>query len=259
MVIMSKEYSVFSELPELKIRRIGPEASTRWLEKGIADFKIAPLHSLSYGMIYVVVGLMLGWLSWRSPQFIATMAAGFLMIGPVVAVGFYSMSRSIGEGETPSFSQGLAAWRFNFISLVSFALVLGLLMGIWTVISSVTIALFFDNATIGEDTFDTLINHNPLTPFLLAYLLGGGLLALVAFIISVVSVPLIIDKRVDFVTAILTSVQAVRKNPVPMISWAAILVTLIFLGYVFFFVGLAVTLPIAGHASWHAYRDLIGE
>jgi uncharacterized membrane protein len=259
MVIMSEEFPAIVETPKLKIRHVGSEASTRWLEKGIADFKTAPMVSFSYGMIYVLSGLVFAWLFWRTPQFIAAMAVGFLLIGPIVAVGFYCMSRSIEAGNKPSFSQGLNALRFNTISLISFALVLAILMGIWTVISSITIALSFGNITVGEDMFDTLINHNQPLPFLLAYFVGGGMIALVAFVISVVSVPLITDKKVDFVTAILVSMQAVRENLVPMISWAAIIVTLMLLGYLFFFVGLAVTLPIVGHASWHAYRDLVGE
>lgn len=261
MVIMNEVQLVPVDMPVLKIRHVGSEASTRWLEKGIADFKVAPMLSLSYGMVYVLVGLVLGWLSWRSPLFVATMAAGFLMVGPVVAVGFYNMSRHIEKREIPGFSQWLEALHFNPISLVNFALVLGMgmLMVGWTVIGSVTVALFFDNATVGEDMFDTLINHNQSVFFLFTYFAGGGLIAVLAFAISAVSAPLIMDKRVDFVTAILTSIQAVRENWLPMISWAAIIATLIFLGYLFFFVGLVVTLPIVGHASWHAYRDLIGE
>lgn len=259
MVVMSKEFPVVVETPKLKIRHVGSEASMRWLEKGIEDFKIAPMISLSYGMLYVLVGLALSWLSALAPLFTTAATAGFLMIGPLVAVGFYGISRRIETGGIPGFGQWLDALRFNVISLISFALVLAMLMAIWAIIGSITIALFFDNATVGEDMLDTLLNHDQLTPFLLAYFAGSGLITLVAFAISVVSVPLIIDKRVDFVTAILTSVQAVRENPVPMISWAAIIVTLIVLGYVFFFVGLAVTLPIVGHASWHAYRDIIGE
>ena len=96
-------------------------------------------------------------------------------------------------------------------------------------------------------------------PFLFAYVFGGGLIAVVAFAISVVSVPLMTDKRVDFVTAIITSVKAVMLNPGVMLSWAFILATLMFLGFIFFFVALAIALPIAGHASWHAYRELITE
>lgn len=247
------------EAPRLKVNKVDSEASMRWLNAGIKDFKAAPLASMTYGMIYVVLGLVLAWLSWENPIFITSLATGFLILGPIVAVGFYCMSRTLEQGKQPSVMQGLDALRFNAFSLVSFALVLGVLMGIWAVLSSITVALFFDNLTITDHWLDTLLAHEQFVPFLFAYIFGGGLIAVVAFAISVVSVPLMTDKRVDFVTAIITSVKAVMINPGVMLSWAFILATLMFLGFIFFFVALAIALPIAGHASWHAYRELITE
>lgn len=257
--ISSTNHTIVTETPRLKVRKVDTEASMRWLNAGIKDFKAAPAASMAYGMIYVVLGLVLAWLSWENPIFITTLAAGFLIIGPVVAVGFYCMSRTLEQGGTPHFSQGLDGLRFNAVSLVSFALVLGVLMGIWALLSSVTVALFFNNLTVTDNLLDTLIGHEQFAPFLFAYLLGGALIAVVAFSISVISVPLITDKKVDFVTAMITSVKAVMLNPGVMLSWALILATLMFLGFIFFFVALAISLPIAGHASWHAYRELITE
>ncbi len=248
-----------AEIPHLKVRTVDSESSMRWLNAGIKDFKASMGASITYGMIYVVLGLMLTAMAWNNPVFITTMAAGFLIIGPIVAVGFYCMSRTLEKGGKPRFSQGLDGLRFNAVSLVSFALVLGVLMGIWAVLSSVTVALNFGNITITDSLLNTLLSQEELVPFLFTWMLGGGLIAAVTFAISVVSVPLITDKRVDFVTAMITSVKAVMANPGVMLSWALILATLMFLGFIFFFVGLAITLPIAGHASWHAYRDLIAE
>lgn len=261
MATVTTDQTLIADTPHFRIRKVDSEASMRWLNAGIADFKVAPGVSIAYGMIYVVVGLVLSWLSWQNPLFITTMAAGFLVLGPIVAVGFYCMSRTIEQGKTPHIAQGLDALRFNSLSLVSFALVLAALMGIWGVLASVTVALFFDNVTLSDNLLDTFLNHEQSVPFLFVYVLGGGLIAAVAFAISVVSVPLITDKKVDFVTAMITSVKAVRVNPGVMLSWAFILATLMFLGFIFFFVALAlaIALPIAGHASWHAYRDLIVE
>ncbi len=250
---------VTSEAPRLRVRKVDSEASMRWLNAGIKDFKAAPAASIAYGMIYVVLGLILAWLSWENPIFVTSLAAGFLIIGPIVAVGFYCMSRTLEQGGTPHLAQGLDGLRFNAVSLVSFALILGVLMGIWALISSVTVALFFNNVTIADNWLDTLIGHEQFAPFLFAWMLSGATIAVIAFAISVISVPLITDKKVDVVTAMMTSVKAVRMNPGVMLSWALILATLMFLGFIFFFVTLAITLPIAGHASWHAYRDLIAE
>ncbi|MBU0655886.1 MAG: DUF2189 domain-containing protein [Gammaproteobacteria bacterium] len=248
-----------SEASRLTVRKVDSEASMRWLNAGVKDFKSAMGASMTYGMIYVVLGLVLAWMSWENPIFVTSLAAGFLIIGPIVAVGFYCMSRTLEKGGKPHFTQGLDGLRFNAVSLVSFALVLGVLMGIWALLSSVTVALFFNNITVTDNLQDTLLAHKQFVPFLMAWALGGGLVAAVAFSISAVSVPLITDRKVDFVTAMITSVKTVIANPGVMLSWALILATLMFLGFIFFFVGLAITLPIAGHASWHAYRDLIAE
>ena len=255
--ISSTDQTMVTETPQLTVRKVDSEASMRWLNAGIKDFKASPGASIAYGMIYVVLGLILAWLSWTNPLFITSLAAGFLIIGPIVAVGFYCMSRTLEQGNKPHFSQGLDGLRFNGVSLINFAMVLGVLMGAWALISAVTVALFFNNITITDNVLDTLMGHEQIVPFLFAWLLGGALIAVIAFSISVISVPLITDKKVDFVTAMITSVKAVMVNPGVMFSWAFILATLMFLGFIFGFVGLAITLPIAGHASWHAYRDLI--
>ncbi len=247
------------EPPHLVVRKVDSEASMRWLNAGIKDFKASPAASITYGMVYVVLGLVLAWLAWQNPIFITSLATGFLILGPIVAVGFYCMSRTLEQGNKPHFSQGIDGLRFNGVSLASFALVLGILMGIWAVFSTITIALFFSNVTVTGSWFDTLISHEEFVPFFIVWALSGAAIAAVAFSISVISVPLITDKRVDVMTAMITSVKAVMANPGVMLSWAFILATLIFLGFVFGFIGLAITLPIAGHASWHAYRDLVAE
>jgi uncharacterized membrane protein len=247
------------EAPRLSVRTVDSEASMRWLNAGVKDFKAAMGASMAYGMIYVVLGLILAWMTWQQPLFITSLATGFLLIGPLVAVGFYCISRTLGQGGQPHFMQGIDGLRANALGLASFALVLGVLMSIWVVISSITVALFFNNITLADNLQDTLLGHPNFLSFALVWALSGGAVAAVAFAISAVSVPLITDKRVDFMTAMITSVKAVQKNPGVMLSWALILATLMFLGFIFFFVGLAIALPIAGHASWHAYRDLVAE
>lgn len=247
------------EAPRLSVRTVDSEASMRWLNAGVKDFKAAMGASMAYGMIYVVLGLILAWMTWQQPLFITSLATGFLLIGPLVAVGFYCISRTLEQGGKPHFLQGIDGLRANALGLASFALVLGVLMSVWVVISSITVAMFFNNITLADNLQDTLLGHPNFLSFALVWALSGGAVAAVAFAISAVSVPLITDKRVDFMTAMITSVKAVQKNPGVMLSWALILATLMFLGFIFFFVGLAIALPIAGHASWHAYRDLVAE
>ncbi|QTR50045.1 DUF2189 domain-containing protein [Candidatus Thiothrix anitrata] len=247
------------DTPRLVIRKVDSEASMRWLNAGVKDFKAAMGASITYGMVYVVLGLFLAWLSWEHPLFISSLATGFLLIGPLVAVGFYCISRTLEQGGKPHFLQGLDGLRSNALGLMSFALVLGVLMSIWAVISGISVALFFNNITLTGNLQDTLLGHPNFPAFAIVWAISGGAIAAVAFAISAVSVPLITDKRVDFMTAMIISVKAVLKNPGVMLSWAFILATLMFLGFIFFFVGLAIALPIAGHASWHAYRELVAE
>lgn len=241
------------------VNKVGAGASKRWLEKGIADFKVSPMTSIAYGAIYVLVGLVLAYFTWNNPLYLVSMVTGFLLIGPIVAVGFYCMSRRIEEGGKPTFLQGFDAIKFNTISLVSFALILGFLLIAWTRVASLVVALFFGSTTISDDLIATIASNPQTIPFLVTYALVGLFFAGAAFMISLVSVPLITNRKVDVITAIVTSMKAVVKNPSVAISWAFIIATLIFLGFIFGFVGLAITLPIVGHASWHAYRELVSE
>lgn len=257
--LMNSNDMVGSASPRFAVRKVDSEASMRWLNAGIKDFKAAMPTSIAYGMIYVTLGLLVIWLSSAKPIFTTSLVTGFLIVGPIVAVVFYRISRALEQGHSARFSQGFEDLRFNSVSLVSFAMVLGILMGIWAVISSVTVALFFNSLTITDHWFDTLVSHEQFVPFLLVWSVTGAAVVVFAFAISAISVPLMTDKRVDVMTAMITSVKAVRANPKVMWSWAFILATLVFLGFAFFFVGLAITLPIAGYGSWHAYRELIAE
>ena len=243
--------------PRFKIRKVSSSAPVKWFQKGLSDFKKATSASMLYGLMYVVIGMLTIWATWQNPLYVATMVAAFLLIGPVVAVGFYCISRALEQGKEPKFTQGIDALRFNAFSLISFALVLAFIVGIWAVVATGLTAVFFSSAIVGDDVLSTIFANEQMLPFAITYMLIGLVFAIVSFSISVISVPLITNRRTDFVTAMKTSVEAVRKNPVAMFSWALMIATLIFLGMAFFYIGLAVTLPIVGHASWHAYRELV--
>jgi len=175
----------------------------------------------------------------------------------VVAVGFYCMSRTLEKGGKPSLNQGYKALKYNSVSLISFSFVLAFIVGIWALIATVITALYADSIALSDDIWASLINHGEFLSFVIVYLLVGAIFSVIAFSISVIAVPLITDRKTDFVTAMITSVKTVIKNPVAMLSWAAFIATMIFIGMLFFYIGLAITLPIIGHASWHAYRDLV--
>ena len=246
-----------ADVPSFQVRTVASTAPVTWFKKGVADLKKAPMVSMSYGLIYVAIGIMTILFAWTNPLYVASMVAAFLLLGPIIAVGFYCMSRSLERGEEPSFSQGLDAFRFNSSSLIGFALVLVFIVAAWAVIAGVLIALFFNSITVSDDIVTTILSNEQMLPFALTYLVIALIFSIVTFSISVISVPLITNRRTDVVTAMSTSIKAVRKNPLVMLSWALMVSSLIIVGAYFFYIGLAITLPIVGHASWHAYRDLV--
>lgn len=246
-------------IPEFEVQDVPSTAPIKWLKAGIADFKQTPKISLKYGFIYVGLGLLMMLLLWANPFYVVTMVACFFLAGPIVAVGFYCISRAIEKGEEPTFELGIESMRFNSVSLASFAFVLAFIVGAWVFVATVLVALFFNSVTIGPDVWSTILSNKNVIPFVISYFAIGLVFAIIAFSVSVVSAPLITNRRTDVVTAMITSVKAVKKNPVAMFSWALMITTLITVGMMFFYVGLAITLPIAGHATWHAYRDLVKD
>ena len=142
---------------------------------------------------------------------------------------------------------------------VTMLVILALIMLAWVRIMILAINSFINNSEMISSGWNAMLHNPQFLSFLIVFLLAGLVFAAIAFTISVIAVPMIIHRRVGVMTAISTSVKAVRKNPMPMFRWAATIAVLIAVGLGLFFVGLAIALPIIGHASWHAYRELVVE
>jgi uncharacterized membrane protein len=181
----------------------------------------------------------------------------FYLAGPVIAVGLYCMSRHIEAGVKPSFNEGCRAMCYNPVGIISFSIVMGMLIVFWTIIAAALFAVYFGGMTISGDILATMMANKQIIPFAALMAVVGLFFAVVSFSLSVISIPLMTHRKADVVTAMVTSVRAVKKNPVVMLTWAFAIVALIGLGFAFAFVGVAITLPIVGHASWHAYRELV--
>jgi len=244
-------------LPE--INTVPLSAPKAWLMAGFNDMKKAPMTSLLYGLIFAVTGMILFALAAQQPVFAIALTTGFLLVGPFVAVGLYAMSQHIEQGEYPTLSDAFSALKFNTVSLASFALLLGIIMTIWTRTTALLTGLLFNDATIATQGWAALMTNPQSYDFILAFIGAGFILAAFSFAVSVVSIPMMTHRKVDVITAIVTSLKAVAKNPLPMLIWAGMIVALIAAGMAFFYVGLIVTLPLVGHASWHAYRALVGD
>ncbi|MEJ1157681.1 DUF2189 domain-containing protein [Prosthecomicrobium sp. N25] len=243
------------------VREITVDDISAALAAGLRDFRAAPSFGLVFGGLYAVGGLALLFvLTQFDLVFLAyPMAAGFAIIAPLVAVGLYEVSRILEKGGTPTWPVVLAAIphhgtrELGYMALVA---VFGLIAWVYT--AGFLYAVFFG---LQGFSFGDLVSAVVTTPRGIAFfVLGnvlGALIALALFSISVVSYPLLLDRDIDFVTAMITSIRAVVASPGPMIGWGIFIGTLLGIAILPMFVGLFVVLPMLGHATWHLYRRAV--
>jgi uncharacterized membrane protein len=231
------------------------------LAQGTRDFQAAPRFGLAFGAFYALGGIALvASLSALQMTYLAyPLAAGFAILGPFVAVGLYQVSRDLAAGTSPSFGR-LWSVVSNRREVGWMAFVVGFFFIIWMYQVRLLLALLLGNAgsfaSLGE-FFQVVLTTNEGLIFLVLGNIIGAALSLILFSITVVSFPLVLERDVDFVTAMITSVRSVAQNPVPMVLWGAIVVVLLVISTLPFFLGLIVTLPILGHTTWHLYRCLV--
>jgi len=259
---MSTTDSIFHHtLPPL--RRLELDRPWAWLAAGWADIKRAPGVSLAYGAIFTVVSFAItaGVFFTGLEYLLFPLAAGFMLVGPMLAVGLYETSRRLETGEPVSLGTALFVATRSPIGLAFLGVTLMGLLLIWLRVAMLLLALF-----LGPTAFPPLADVVPmllLTPEGVALLvvgtLCGAVLAAAVFAISVVSVPLLMEREIDFASAVLTSVQAVLSNPKPMLIWAWLVALLTGIGLATLYLGLIVTFPLVGYATWHAYRDTVGH
>jgi len=231
------------------------------LAAGLRDFRRAPLYGVFIGGVYALGGwvLILLLVYFGLPYLVYPLAAGFAFIAPFIATAFYAVSHCHERGEELTWgrvfgSVRLAAGR----DLGWMALVTGFSLFIWMDIAAL---LFFGFLGLKSYSATELLSEIFTTPMGLLFLaIGNGVgavLALAVFSLSVTSFPMLYERDIDFVTAMITSVKVVVKNPAAMIVWCAIIAVLIGVSLLSGFVGLLVVLPILGHTSWHLYRRAI--
>ncbi|MEZ5536255.1 MAG: DUF2189 domain-containing protein [Thiolinea sp.] len=245
------------------VNTVEPVAIRRWLSQGWEDLKVNPRASLAYGLIFSLVGIIMSIVSASNPAFFVSATTGFLLVGPFLALGLYDLSRRIEQGNKPVFMDSVTAMTRNSIGLGLYAVALGLIMVFWVRMAAVITGIFFNNATLAEEGYAGLITSlfsmEQGWIFAVAFILAGLLFAAVAFITGVVTVPMLLDRKADIVTAAATSIRAVYRNPVTMLLWAITITAIIGLGILTFDLGLIIAMPLIAHASWHAYRDMVAQ
>lgn len=230
----------------------------KWLARGWQDLRRAPAASLFYGAALALTGAAVTGLSWGRPHLVTALWSGFLLVAPFLLMGVYDLSRRLAAGDAPDLGRSLTAWRANADSIGLFGFVLAFALISWERLSAIIFALFYAGEVSSvENLVSEILFSGAHVNFLVVYLGFGALLAACVFSISVVSVPMLLDRRVDVATAIIASLRAVRKNPAPLALWAALIVALTATGFATGFLGLVVILPWLGHATWHAYKDLV--
>jgi uncharacterized membrane protein len=258
--LVAEVVPVYASAPAA-IRKIELDRPWQWLLKGWQDLRRSPQVSVTYGLLAAITGyaLTLG-LVWADLLYLVLpLTAGFLIIGPILTVGLYEVSRRAELGQTTTVAQALAAFRRNGSQIALMGVALMLLMFAWARIAALIFFLYFG---LQPPSFENLVASTFLQadtlPFLVFGTLVGGGMALLAFSISVVSIPLLLDRPdANVIDAIATSFRAVQTNFAPMLFWAVLIAGFTAAGLATLYLGLIVTLPLIGHATWHAYRDLV--
>lgn len=257
---MKVELPVSVGFPE--INRVGMWSAFGWLKSGLADLHRTWLLSTAHGVLFAGLGWMLVNFAWApDSHFALTLTSGFLMLAPLLAICFYDMSRCLERGEpVVSLTRPFRLLRNNPWTLSMFVILLAMLFSMWERINAITLAFTLKADIVAHGSFSywqTIAADPRHLSVVIGFFAVGALFALIAFVLSAVSLPLIVDRPVDIVTAIVTSVRAVLRNPLAMLVWAGSIASLILLGYLTNFIGLIVIFPLLGHATWHAYRQLV--
>lgn len=250
-----------TRIPE--IRRVPATASLGWLRRGLNDLRGAWATSLAHGVLFAGLGWLLVTYGWSDSHFAIAFTSGFLMLAPLLAICFYAISRSLERNEAVvSLSRPFHLLRDNGWSLGLFAIMLALMFSMWERVTAIMVALTLKADVYAGDSFsytESILRDPNHLPVVIAFFAVGGLFALIAFVFSAVSLPMIVDRQSDPVTALLTSIAAVLRNPLAMLLWAAIIAGLTGLGFLTGFIGLIFIFPLLGHATWHAYREIVGD
>jgi uncharacterized membrane protein len=247
-----------SDLNSPRVRVITMDHPWMWVMAGWRDLRKTPLASIVYGGIFVIMGYYLTSMVSGMFHMALALGAGFLLVGPFLAMGLYDLSKRLEEGLPATLSHALTAWRSNTAAVLLFGLAIGLIMIVWVRLSALIFAVVFsDESTRVAGSTSALFFSGEGLAFLIVFITVGAVLAGLVFAISVVAIPMLLDRRVDVITAIMTSVTAVRLNPGPMLLWAVLIVVFTGAGLATFLLGLAITLPLIGHATWHAYKDVV--
>lgn len=255
--------SPVAERPALPaVRTIGVDDLKDALQAGLRDFWAIPTHVVFLAILYPVIGLILARLTMQQGllPLVYPLMAGFALVGPFAAIGLYELSRRRERGLDVSWSNALDVWHSPSLgAIAALGLVQMLIFVAWLASAQAIYRALFGDTTFAS--LGDLLHEAVTTPAGWALIIVGngvGLcFAVVALTLSVVSFPLLLDRNIGARAAVMTSVHAVAANPVTMAVWGLVVAVALLLGSVPFLIGLALVMPILGHATWHLYRKVV--
>lgn len=234
---------------------------THALAQGWRDFLAMPQFGLFFGGVFVLAGLGIGWvtltggeLTWLIPAI-----AGFPLVAPFIAVGLYEASRRRAASEVLSWRAVLGALKgHDDDQILSMGVIVFVAFSFWMIVAHAIFAVFMAESgmSAGGDSLAAFVTPAGIAMLAVGSAVGA-IMAFAFYAITVISLPMLVDRKVDFLTAIIASLKTVRGNFAVMLGWAAIIAALLFVAMLPGFLGLLVALPVLGHATWHLYRKVV--
>lgn len=248
-----------SSLPT--VHKITAQDVNAALRAGLRDMGRTPLYSLFFGAVFSITGIVIAYLLFvvGSSYWVLPLAAGFPLLGPFAAVGLYEISRRLETGETISWGAILGAViREGRFQLPSYAFVVLFIYLIWVYLAHLIFALSFGLKPLTNVMSSTeLLTTAEGLGMLIAGTIVGGAIATFLFCISVTAVPMLLDRDIDVVSAMITSFKSVMASKGPMLMWGIVIAVACFLATIPLFLGMIVVFPLLGHTSWHIYRRAV--
>lgn len=242
------------------VQKVDSDDVWQWLAKGWDDLKATASVGVVYAGLFTCFGLFItfGFYFMDLPYLILPSMSGFALVGPALAIGFYEISRKRALGERCSIMDAFMAFRRNTLGIMGLGVFLVFLFQVWIRVSFTIAALNFPGVSPEwEDIITRALTTFDGVTFFASITLVGSAFALLVFLVGAFSIPMMVDKKTVLVPSMITSAFAVAHNKRVMVLWAAIIVTCSFVGIITCFIGLLITFPLIGHATWHGYKQVI--
>lgn len=240
----------------IRLRTLSFADPLRWLALGWQDIWRSPGISLFYGVVFIVMGWAIVKVFEHAPPYTLALSGGFLLVGPFLCLGIYRISQRLEQGVPPEFADSVLAWESKIGQLGIFGFVLLVLEMLWARATLVVFAVTFDGMPDFKGSLLALLDPQNIE-FIVAWGALGALFATLIFAFTVVSMPMILDRQTDAITAALTSFRLVITQTGVMLFWGLLIAVIIFAAMLPWFAGLLIAGPLIGHASWHAYRAAV--